>query len=158
MATVDALRDVLCACPFCRHTFVCRRIGDTFISCVGFRVARSTVSGNARASMRGTSDGENSHAFLYMYVNINFIFLFWVFAGLLQTMENMENLRKVTFKLVQEGMTVGSFIDEKTCDFALKQRHGVIVGECQNIVFDKDLERYVKRNFTVGKEGVTDLI
>lgn len=154
MATVDALRDVLCACPFCRHTFVCRRIGDTFISCVGFRVARSTVSGNARASMRGTSDGENSHAFLYMYVNINFIFLFWVFAGLLQTMENMENLRKVTFKLVQEGMTVGSFIDEETCDFALKQRHGIILGECQNLVFDRDWERYVKRNFTVVKEDV----
>ncbi len=48
---------------------------DTFISGVGFRVARSTVPGNARASMRGTSDGENSHAFLYMYVSINIIFL-----------------------------------------------------------------------------------
>ena len=34
-----------------------------YISGVGFRVARSTVPGNARASMRGTSDGENSHAF-----------------------------------------------------------------------------------------------
>lgn len=26
-------------------------------------------------AMRGTSDGENSHAFLYMYVSINIIFL-----------------------------------------------------------------------------------
>ncbi len=55
--------------PFCWCTPVCQWIGVTFISGVGFRVARSTVSGNARASMRGTSDGENSHAFLYVYVN-----------------------------------------------------------------------------------------
>ena len=55
-------------------------------------------------------------------------------------------------------MTAGSFIDEETCDFALKQRHGVIVGECQNIVFDRDLERYIKRNFTVVKEDVTGFI
>ena len=55
--------------PFCWCTPVCQWIGVTFISGVGFRVARSTVPGNARASMRGTSDGENSHAFLYVYVN-----------------------------------------------------------------------------------------
>lgn len=42
----------------------------TFISGVGFRVARSTVPGNARASMRGTSDSENSHAFSYVYVTV----------------------------------------------------------------------------------------
>ena len=55
-------------------------------------------------------------------------------------------------------MTAGSFLDEETRDFALKQRHGVILGECQNIVFDRDLERYVKRNFTVVKEDVTGFI
>ena len=44
--------------------YACALVRDiTFISGVGFRVARSTVPGNARASMRGTSDGENSHAF-----------------------------------------------------------------------------------------------
>lgn len=73
-------------------------------------------------------------------------------------MENTETLRKVTFKLVLDGMNVISFMDEETCDFALKQRSGVIVGECQNIVFDRDGERYVKRNFTVVKEDVTGLI
>lgn len=82
----DALRDVLCARPFCLCTLVRRRIDATFISGVGFRVARSTVPGNAKASKCGTSDGENSHAFLYMYVSINFLFsCLWVFAGLLQT-------------------------------------------------------------------------
>lgn len=141
------------------YRYMCRRIGITFISGVGFRVARSTVPGNARASKCGTSDGENSHAFLYMYVNINFLFsCLWVFAGLLQTERNMETLRKVTFKLVQEGMTVGSFFDEETCNFALKQRHGAVIGECQNILFDREMNRYVKRNFTVVKEDVTGFI
>ena len=55
-------------------------------------------------------------------------------------------------------MNIISFIDEETRDFALKQRSGVIVGECQNIVFDRDWERYVKRNFTVVKEDVTGFI
>lgn len=81
-----------------------------------------------------------------------------MFAGLLQTKRNMETLRKVTFKLVQEGMNIISFVDKETCDFALRQRCGVILGECQNIVFDRDLERYVKRNFTVVKEDVTGFI
>lgn len=70
----------------------------------------------------------------------------------------METLRKVTFKLVQEGMNIISFVDKETCDFVLRQRCGVILGECQNIVFDRDLERYVKRNFTVVKEDVTGFI
>ena len=49
--------------PYCWRALVRQECGATYISGVGFRVARSTVPGNARASMRGTSDGENSHAF-----------------------------------------------------------------------------------------------
>ena len=49
----------------------CRRI---CIHGVGFCVARSTVPGNAKASKRGTGDGQSSHAFFvytsqYLFIN-----------------------------------------------------------------------------------------
>jgi seryl-tRNA(Sec) selenium transferase len=36
---------------------------------VGFCVARSTISGNAKASESGTSNSTDSHAFFYFLVN-----------------------------------------------------------------------------------------
>ena len=36
---------------------------------VGFCVARSTKPGNAKASMRGTSSGTDSHAFLSLTID-----------------------------------------------------------------------------------------
>ena len=37
--------------------------GDIYRIGVGSRVARSTIPGNAKASMRGTSDRTDTHAF-----------------------------------------------------------------------------------------------
>lgn len=96
---------------------MCRRIGITFISGVGFRVARSTVSGNAKASKCGTSDGENSHAFLYMYVNINFIFLS---LGVCRIVTNIvDNMKKDD--LIRQGKELLSCVKKRNIfdpDFA----------------------------------------
>ncbi len=44
---------------------------------VGFCVARSTVMGNAKASIRGTGDGTATHAFLYIAkFNTSYFFMF----------------------------------------------------------------------------------
>ena len=68
MATVDAhgmilyiFRHCLCACPY--GQVQTDGAGIVYIHRRGFRVARSTILGNARASKRGTGNRYGSHAF-----------------------------------------------------------------------------------------------